>query len=224
MIKSPYDYRELSRQEHNGTRKYLTPDGDRLPSVTTVLDKTKDKSHLIEWRKRVGEQRAKEISTEASGVGTRMHKFLEDYVITDSWPQPGSNPYSVKANQMAQLIRDHALVDIDEFWGLEVQLYNPSLYAGTTDVVAVYRGNPSICDYKQTNRPKKPEWVDDYRLQLVAYAECHNAMYDTNIREGHIFMCSRDLEYQQFDVWPDEYDHWRNAWYDRLYDYYANHA
>jgi ATP-dependent exoDNAse (exonuclease V) beta subunit len=220
LILNKYDYQPISRKQVNGKRLYETPDGNAVASVTTILDATKDKTHLIAWKKRVGEKKAQEIVTEAAGVGTRMHKYLEDYIEFGEWPQPGSNPYAQQAHGMAEVIRDNALNDVDEIWGSEVALYMPQMYAGTTDLVGQYKGQPSIMDFKQTNKPKKVEWVVDYFLQLVAYAEAHNEIYGTNIREGHVFMCSRAGEYQQFDVWPDEYDEWRNEWYERVYRYY----
>jgi genome maintenance exonuclease 1 len=224
LIKQVHDYKPISRKQVDGKRKYLTPDGHAVASVTTILDATKDKTHLIAWRKRVGEKKAQEIVTEASSVGTRMHKYLEDYIEFGEWPTPGSNPYAQQAHQMATQVRDNAMVDVDEIWGSEVNLYMPQMYAGTTDLVGQYKGNPAIMDFKQTNKPKKLEWVQDYFLQLVAYAEAHNEIYGTNIREGHIFMCSRALEYQQFDLWPHEYDEWRNEWYNRVYTYYEQHG
>ena len=224
LIIEKYDYKPIEKKSIEGKRKYLTPDGNAVASVTTVLDATKDKTHLIAWRKRVGEKKAQEITTEAAGVGTRMHKYLEDYVETGKWPTPGSNPYAQQAHKMAEQIRENALAHVDEIWGSEVQLYVPQMYAGTTDLVGQYKGQPAICDFKQSNKPKKEEWVVDYFLQLVAYAEAHNDMFGTNIREGHVFICCRDLTYQQFDIWPDEYDEWRNEWYNRLYKYYEQQA
>jgi len=219
LIQKKYDYKPISRKQVNGKRLYETPDGNAVASVTTILDATKDKTHLIAWRKRVGEAKAQEIVTEAAGVGTRMHKYLEDYIDTGEWPQPGSNPYAQQAHGMAEVIKENALNDV-EIWGSEVALYMPQMYAGTTDLVGTYKGQPAIMDFKQTNKPKKVEWVVDYFLQLVAYAEAHNELYGTEIREGHVFMCSRAGEYQQFDVWPDEYDEWRNEWYERVYQFY----
>ena len=224
LIINKYDYAPISRKQVNGKRLYETPDGNAVASVTTILDATKDKTHLIAWKKRVGEQKAQEIVTEAAGVGTRMHKYLEDYIDTGEWPQPGSNPYAQQAHSMAEQIKANALTDVDEIWGSEVNLYMPNMYAGTTDLVGQYKGQPSIMDFKQTNKPKKLEWVVDYFLQLVAYAEAHNEIYGTNIREGHVFMCSRDLQYQQFDIWPNEYDEWRNEWYDRVYKFYEQNG
>ena len=224
LIIDKYDYKPINRKQVNGKRLYQTPDGNAVASVTTILDATKDKTHLIAWRKRVGEQKAQEIVTEAASVGTRMHKYLEDYVEFGEWPQPGSNPYAQQAHMMATQIKEKAMNDVDEIWGSEVNLYMPNMYAGTTDLVGTYKGQPAIMDFKQTNKPKKLEWVVDYFLQLTAYAEAHNEIYGTNIREGHIFMCSRAGEYQQFDIWPDEYDEWRTEWYNRVYTYYEKYV
>ena len=224
LLIEKYNYQPISRKEVNGKRLYQTPDGNAVASVTTILDATKDKTHLIAWRKRVGEAKAQEIVTEAAGVGTRMHKYLEDYIDTGEWTEPGSNPFAQQAHKMATQIKEQALTDVDEIWGSEVNLYMPNMYAGTTDLVGQYKGNPCIMDFKQTNKPKKLEWVQDYFLQLVAYAEAHNEIHGTNIREGHVFMCSRDLQYQQFDIWPHEYDEWRNEWYNRVYQFYEQQA
>ena len=219
-----YDYKEIKRKQVDGKRLYACPDGNAVASVTTILDKTKDKSHLIAWRKRVGEQKAQEIVTEAASVGTRMHKYLEDYIEFGKWPTPGSNPYAQQAHKMAEQVKENAMTDVDEIWGSEINLYHPKIYAGTTDLVGQYKGQPAIMDFKQTNKPKKAEWVEDYYLQLTAYALAHNEVFGTNIREGHVFMCSRDLQYQQFDLWPSDFDAWEQKWWDRVYQYYDKHG
>ena len=224
LITNKFNYQTIQRKSVDGKRKYLTPDGHAVASVTTILDATKDKTHLIAWRKRVGETKAQEIVTEASGVGTRMHKYLEDYVEFGTWAEPGSNPYAKQAHMMATQVKEQALSDVDEIWGSEVALYVPQMYAGTTDLVGQYKGQPCIMDFKQTNKPKKLEWVQDYFLQLTAYAIAHNEIYDTNICEGHIFMCSRAGEYQQFDLWPHEFKEWEQEWWNRVYTYYEKHG
>jgi len=220
LIVEKYSYEKLKRVEVDGKRRYAAPGGAPVASVTTILGETKDKTHLIEWRKRVGEKKAQEITTEAAGVGTRMHHYLEKYVETGEWPSAGSNPYAQQAHMMATKIKVHAMDDVDEIWGSEVPLYVPNIYAGTTDLVGVYKGNPCIMDFKQTNKPKKLEWVEDYFLQLTAYAIAHNEVHGTDIREGHIFMCSRAGEYQQFDLWPDEFAEWEQEWWNRCKQYY----
>jgi hypothetical protein len=201
-------------------RVYQTPDGETLPSVTTILSATKDMTALNEWRKRIGEDKANQITKEAAGVGTAMHGNLERF-IAGVQRQPGNNPVHVQANLMADVIIENGLKFIDEVWAMEQSLYFPGLYSGTTDLVAVYKGNPSVCDYKQTNKPKKEEWIDDYKLQLVAYIMAHNEVYGTDIREGHVFMCSRDLQYQQFDIWPNEFNKYQDLWLSKVEEFYT---
>jgi hypothetical protein len=200
-------------------RVYLTPDGERLPSVTTILSATKDMTHLNEWKNRIGHEKAQQITTEAAGVGTAMHGNLERF-LAGLQRQPGNNPVHVQANKMADVIIENGLSKVNEVWAMEQSLYFPGLFSGTTDLVGVYNGEPAICDHKQTNKPKKAEWVEDYYLQLVAYAEAHNEVYGTNIRRGVIFMCSRDFQYQQFDLTPANYNKYQDMWYSKVEDYY----
>jgi genome maintenance exonuclease 1 len=216
-----FEYKNCQQITDPVTRKrvYLTPDGENLPSVTTILSATKDMTHLNEWKKRVGEEKAKQITTEASGVGTAMHANLERF-ICGLQRQPGNNPVHVQANAMADEIIKNGLSDVNEVWAMEQSLYFPGLFSGTTDLVAVYKGNPSVCDYKQTNRPKKEEWVEDYKMQLVAYIMAHNEVYGTDIKEGHVFMCSRACEYQQFDLWPKDFSEYQDKWLLKVEEYY----
>ena len=211
-------YHTLKQVNKNGKRVYETPSGI-TPSVTTILSKTKDQTGLNAWKARVGEQEAQRIVTEAAGVGTALHNNLEKFLAGEK-RVPGNNLVHVQANKMADVIIENGIADVDEVWGIEQGLYYPEMYSGTTDLCGVYKGQPSIMDFKQTNKPKKKEWVDDYYLQMAAYATAHNKVYGTTIREGHIFMCSRDLQYQQFDLWPDEFDYWADQWLDRVAEYY----
>tara|TARA_S200000501_G_scaffold300081_1_gene287065 strand:- start:2789 stop:3493 length:705 start_codon:yes stop_codon:yes gene_type:complete len=212
-----YPYGDLSKVSKNGKRHYSTPDGRQVPSVTTVLSATKDMTHLHAWRKRVGAEKAQQITTESANIGTVMHNSLEKHV-KGIQRKPGSNLIHQKAHAMANVIIDNGLQDVSEVWGSEVSLYYPELYAGTTDLVGVYKGEPAIMDFKQARKLKKKEWVEDYFLQLVAYSEAHNKMYDTEIKSGRIFICTQNNEYQTFDV--DNYDHWVGKWYSKLEQYY----
>jgi len=228
-----FQYKSCKQINDPVTRKrvYQTPDGETLPSVTTILGATKDMTALNEWKQRVGVERAQQITTEAAGVGTGMHANLERF-ICGLERQPGNNPVHVKANAMADVIIAKGLSKVNEVWAMEQSLYFPGLYSGTTDLVAVYDGNPSICDHKQTNRPKKAEWVEDYYLQLMAYILAHNAVYGTDIREGHIFMCSRGDDpmkvggelYQQFDLLPQDFNKYQDLWLTKVEQYYAKSA
>ena len=214
-----YPYGELSRVTKNHKRHYETPDGRAVPSVTTVLSATKDMTHLNAWKKRVGAQEAQRIATESANIGTVMHRSLEKHVKGED-RKPGSNLIQQKAWTMANVIIDNGLTDVSEVWGSEVSLHYPELYAGTTDLVGVYKGEPAIMDFKQARRLKKKEWVEDYYLQLVAYAEAHNKQYDTQIKTGRIFICTQNNEYQTFDI--DNYDHWVAQWYGKLEQYYKS--
>ena len=192
-----YNYADLKRQD-GAVRLYLTPDGESLPSVTTVLSKTKDKSGLDRWRKRVGEKTAEKIIADSSRIGTALHLFIEHYVNEHAYKD--LTEIGVQAEKMAQVIINEGLKDIDEVWGSEVHLYLPGKYAGTTDMVGLYKGRPAIIDFKQTNKPKKREWVQDYLMQLAAYAHAHNHLFDTEIDQGVILMCSRDFIFQRFEL------------------------
>ena len=224
MLIQRFNYEPLLRNSEGGPRKYLTPDGEKLPSVTTILDATKSeesKQALQNWRKRVGVVKAQEITTEAAGRGTRMHKYLEDYIKTGIINEPGSNPYSKQSHLMAKSIIHHGLVNCSEYWGTEVSLYFPKIYAGTTDLVGVHNGSPAIMDHKQSNKLKKKEWISDYFVQLAAYANAHNEVHGTNIRKGVIFMCTADNIYQEFIIEGTEFDAWSNEWFKRLEQYYV---
>ena len=222
-IPNKFNYVSMSRVEIDGKRKYATPDGEKLPSVTTILDATnseESKAALQNWRKRVGAQKAQEITTEAAGRGTRMHKFLEDYVKTGMLSNPGSNPYSKQSHTMANSIIQQGLVNCTEYWGTEVPLYFPKVYAGTTDLCGVHDGSEAIMDHKQANKLKKKEWISDYFIQLAAYANAHNEVHGTKIRKGVIFMCTQDNIYQEFIIEGTEFDHWTNEWFKRVEQYY----
>lgn len=220
-----YNYVSLNKQTINGSRKYATPDGEHLPSVTTILDATKSeesKQALQNWRKRIGVAKAQEITTEAAGRGTRMHKWLENYVKTGSTGEPGSNPYSIQSHQMASSIITQGLIKCNEYWGTEVSLYFPKIYAGTTDLCGVHEGADAILDFKQTNKFKKREWIDDYFIQLTAYANAHNEVYGTKIRKGVILMCTADNIYQEFIIEGTEFDKYSDMWFKRVEQYYMN--
>lgn len=224
MITEQYDYGSLKRKSVDGRRMYSTPDGLAVPSVTTILDKTKPeqaKKALREWKKRVGETKAAEITKEAAGRGTRMHKWLEDYVTTGETGDPGSNPYSQQSHKMAHIIIEQGLSNATEFWGTEVPLYFPQVYAGTTDCLGVYNGKPAILDFKQTNKPKKTEWIGDYFMQLCAYAAAHNEVHGTDIQQGVILMCSKDFQYQEFVIEADEFAEYKRQWWTRVGEYYG---
>lgn len=226
MLLNKFDYTPISRTTIDGKRHYCLPDGSKVPSVTTILDKTKPaEKHeaLMNWRRRVGTQKAQEITTEAASRGTRMHKWLETYVKDGNMGMPGTNPFSQQSHAMANVIVFEGLAkNVSEFWGVEVPIYYSGLYAGTTDCVGIWKGKPAILDFKQTNKPKKREWIDDYFIQLAAYALAHNNTHGSNINQGVILMCSANNEYQEFEILEDEFEHWTEEWLKRVELYYLS--
>jgi genome maintenance exonuclease 1 len=233
MIIQRYDYTPLNRTTIEGKRHYALPDGSKVPSVTTILDKTKPQEKreaLAKWKAAVGEAKAQQIVTEAANRGTRMHAYLEQFVLSGDMKELPTNPFAHPSWFMAAEVILKGLQHVDEFWGVEVPLYYSGLYAGTTDCLGVWKGRPAILDFKQTNKPKKREWIEDYFLQLAAYAQAHNHTYGTNIRDGVILMAVQPKqlpdgtfstpEYLEFEVSGDEFDHWTNEWTKRVELYY----
>jgi genome maintenance exonuclease 1 len=233
MITQRYNYAPLSRETVDGKRHYCLPNGKKVPSVTTILDKTKSsesREALANWKKRVGEQQAQQITTEAANRGTRMHSYLETYVMMDDLKPLPSNPFAHPSWFMAAEIILHGLGQVDEFWGVEVPVYYSGLYAGTTDCVGLWNGKPAIIDFKQSNKVKKREWIEDYFLQLAAYALAHDEMTGTEIDQGVILMAVQPKlledqtyttpQYLEFVVAGEEFAHWKNEWIKRVELYY----
>ena len=235
MLIEKFQYKAMSRTNIDGKRHYTTPTGAPVPSVTTILDKTKSKEKmeaLANWRRRVVEQKAQAITTEAANRGTRMHTYLENYVLNGEIKERGNNPFSWQSHAMAETVIREGMCNVDEVWGVEVPMYFPGIYAGTTDCVGVHSGSEAIMDFKQSNKPKKEEWIEDYKLQLCAYAEAHNEVYGTNIRKGVVLMAVKpdidemghlknDPVYQEFVVEGDDFEHWRQQWWKRVEQYYT---
>ncbi len=234
MYNPKFDYTPIPRVVVEGKRFYATPDGKNLPSVTTILDKTKSEESreaLNRWRRSVGAEKAQQITTEAANRGTRMHTYLEDYVKTGEIKERTSNPFSWASHAMAHVVVEQGLKNVNEFWGIEVPLYFPGIYAGTTDGAGIHLNEEAILDYKQSNKPKRREWIEDYFVQLCAYAEAHNEVHGTRIRKGVILMCVKpDVdeqfniikppEYQEFVLEGSEYDKYRDLWWRRVEQFY----
>jgi hypothetical protein len=211
-----YNYADLKREDGD-VRLYLTPDGESLPSVTSVLNKTKDKSFLKKWREKIGEKKAEKIIKDSTQIGTALHLYIERFANGKKYKD--LTKIGKQAEKMAKKIIKESFKDITEVWGSEVHLYYPKKYAGTTDMVGLYKGKPTIIDFKQSNRPKKREWVQDYLMQLAAYAQAHNQLFNTEIRQGVILMCSRDLTFQRFELLDENFDRAANAFMKKL-DFY----
>jgi len=196
-----------------GTRIYDVI-GTRLPSVTTILSATKNKQFLKDWKEKVGHEEAERIKNLSSKRGTAMHKFLEKHIQSSGYDD--LTEIGQQAKPMAQKIIDEGLVPISEYYGSEIMVHYPGLYAGSTDLVCNHNGLETIVDFKQSNRPKRAEWVDDYYMQIAAYAMAHDEVYGSKIRQGIIMICTPDLYYQEFKFQDTELKRWKHRWLERL--------
>ena len=210
-----YNYIEGKQitDEESGTRVYEV-NNYRLPSVTTILGATKNQQFLKEWKAKVGEQEAERIKNLSSRRGTAMHKFLEHYVTGVGYDD--LTEIGQKAKTMADKIVEVGLAPVSEYYGSEVTLHYPGLYAGSTDLVCLHNDMETIVDFKQANRPKKKEWIEDYYLQIAAYAMAHDYVYGSSIRQGVIMVCTPDLYYQEFRITDHELRTWKHKFLKRL--------
>jgi len=216
-----FDYPKTVRSSVDGVRKYSIGQ-EKLPSVTTIISSTQDAdktANLAKWKLKVGDVEAERIKNTAALRGTAMHTYLEHYV-------KGGNVLDLtdlgrEAKSMGEIIIKKGLPDMDEVWGVETTLFYPGLYAGQTDMCGVYQGRESIIDFKQSNKPKRAEWIGDYKLQLAAYATAHDQVYGTSIEQGVILMCTPDNYFQRFIVNGSEFKEWKWKWLQKIDEYYV---
>ena len=215
-----YTYPKSVRSLRDGQRHYEVGN-EKLPSVTTILSQTQSdekRESLAKWIKKKGEKEAERVKNEAAKRGSSMHPYLEFYLNGERLLDLTEG--GVQAKRMAEVIKNKGFKDLEEIWGSEVVLSYPGLYAGQTDLVGVYQGRESIIDFKQSNRPKREEWIEDYYYQGVAYATAHDCIYGTNIEQCVIMMCTPDLYYQQFVLNGARFRHYKWMWLWRLSEYY----
>ena len=216
-----YKYPSSTRSLVEGQRHYDVSN-EKLPSVTTILAATQSdekKESIARWKAKVGENEADRVRDQAASRGSNMHLHLERHIL-------GSGHMDLTdegqvAGDMAQVIISKGLCDLSEIWGSEVVLFYPGLYAGQTDLVGVYDYENSIVDFKQSNKPKRKEWIEDYFLQLAAYAMAHNCVYESEITQGVILMCTPDKYFQKFQVKGREFIKYQHKFLERLDKYYS---
>ena len=215
-----YTYPASTRSTVEGLRTYDVGD-EKLPSVTTILGATKDQEtidSLNRWKERVGEEAATRIKEQAASRGTNMHLHLERHIMGEGHLDLTEEGKIARA--MADTIIAKGFNDLQEIWGSEVTLFYPNLYAGATDLVGTYDYEDSIIDFKQSNKPKRREWIEDYFMQLGAYAMAHNQVYKTEITQGVILMCTPDNYFQKFQVKGKEFIEYQHKFLERVDQYY----
>ena len=215
-----FRYPKTQREKVNGLRHYVF-EKEKLPSVTTILDQAQPaekRESLQRWRERVGEAEATRIVDESQTRGTAMHKILEMYILDKGYLDETN--VGKQAHNMAIQVIQNGLINVTEYYGTECTLFYPGLFAGQTDLVGVHKGQDAIIDFKQTNKPKKEEWIGDYKLQLAAYAMAHNILFKTSICKGVVMMCSADNFYQEFVVEGEQFQKYMFEFLRRVDEYY----
>ena len=214
---SKYTYVQATATTDHGSRMYNVM-GNKLPSVTTILAKTKDDEYIKRWKAKVGYDEAERIYNHSSKRGTAMHKFLEKHI--QGYGYEDLTPIGREAAPMAQKIIEIGLTPVEYYYGSEITLYYPGLYAGATDLICEHNGMETVVDFKQANKPKKEEWIDDYYLQIAAYAMAHDYIHQSSIKQGIIMVCTPDLYYQEFKISGLNLMHWKHKFLKRLDMYY----
>ena len=215
-----YHYPPSTRSTTDGLRTYDVGN-EKLPSVTTILGKTKSleaQESIARWQAKVGMEQATRIKEQAASRGTNVHMHLEKYILGEG--HLDLTPEGKTAKAMSDTIISKGFNDLQEIWGSEVVIHYPGLYAGATDLVGVYDYEDSIIDFKQSNKPKRKEWIEDYFLQLGAYAMAHNYVYKTQITQGVILMCTPDNYFQKFQIKGKEFIKYQHQFLERVSKYY----
>ena len=219
-LNTRFNYPKSQSSIVSGCRIYDI-NGEKLPSVTTILKATeseKKKESLRLWRSRVGDTAADEIIKQSSTRGTKMHKHLEEYLIGQTKMDLGSDDSYIMSQK---IINESLKIKLSEVWGSEVNLFYPKKYAGTADAIGVYNGIESILDFKQSNKSKRKEWITDYFYQVAAYSLAHNYIHKTNITQGVILICTPPplLEFQEFVIKNEELSNYQHLFIDKVRQY-----
>ena len=215
-----YNYPPSTRSTTDGIRTYNVGK-EKLPSVTSILKATQSdekRQKLAQWQARVGVDEATRIRDQAASRGTNMHLHLEKFILGQGHLDLTEEGKTAKS--MAQTVIDKGLCDLQEIWGSEVTLWYPGLYAGATDLVGTFDYEDSIIDFKQSTKPKRREWIEDYMLQLAAYAMAHNQVYGTEITQGVILMCTPDNYFQKFQIKGKEFISYQHKFLEKVNLYY----
>jgi genome maintenance exonuclease 1 len=215
-----YSYGNYFRDDDNGPRTYKVGE-KKVPSVTTILNATQSpekKASLDAWRERVGHQEAQRIMVDASTIGTEMHYVLEQYINGKGYFNLSKK--GAQARLMAHRLIEDGLGPLTKVFGSEVNLAYEDQWAGSTDLVAIYDGKPSIIDFKQSNKPKREEYITDYYYQIAAYSLAHKKQHG-EILQGFIAICTKDLLFQGFKMDQSKLSEYEDKWFKKVEQYYS---
>ena len=194
---------EIKATTTDGVRLYETPEGNKYPSITTVLS-VRNKKGLFEWRKRVGDDVANYVARKAANRGTSVHHMCEDYLNNDFDEEKHKKkflPY-VLFNQL----RESVLQKIDNIYAQECGLYSDKYkVAGRVDCIAEYDGKLSIIDFKTSSKERSDGWNESYYIQASAYAEMFEERTGIEINQVAILVVTEDGVVQEFVKNKTEY-------------------
>ncbi|MDC1224361.1 hypothetical protein N8Z31_02535 [Pelagibacteraceae bacterium] len=215
-------YPKSMRSMVSGSRMYAV-NQEKLPSVTSILQATQSeekKASLANWKARVGAAEANRIKNDASSRGTSMHSHLEKYLLGQLNLELLEEEASKSKKMADEIIEQGIKGKLSEIWGTESCLYFPTKYAGTCDAVGMYEGQETIIDFKQSNKPKKEEWIEDYYLQLGAYSLAHNVVYNSKITQGIVLLCTVDNLFQDFRIQGKKLEEYQDKFLEKVEQYY----
>ena len=219
---SKFIYPKSTKSIISGSRHYSV-NKENLPSVTTILKATESeekKAKLAAWKERVGHKQAEIISREATTRGSSMHNYLEKFLLGKlNMDLLGDN---TREKMMADQIIENGLRNrLNEIWGCEATLYYPGKYAGSADCIGVYENKQTIIDFKNSIKPKRDEWIDDYYLQCAAYSLAHNKVYGSNITQAAILLCTKDNIFQRFIIDGERLINYQNQFMKKVEQFYS---
>ena len=204
----PVELQPITATNKNGVRLYETPEGNKYPSITTVLS-VRNKQGLTEWRKRVGNDVANHIARTAAARGTKVHHMCEDYLnnMESEWPEKFKEhkknflPYCLFTQ-----LKEKVLCNVNNIYAQEAGLYSDKYkVAGRVDCIAEYKGTLSIIDFKTSTKEKNDEWNESYYIQGSAYAEMFGERTGIEISQVVILVVTEDGTVQEFIKDKQEY-------------------
>ena len=208
---------DLQSKTENGSRKYVTPNGDAYPSVTTILS-AYNKKAIQEWRERVGEEAANKISTQASTRGTRLHSLCESYLLNELSPLK-LNSVMPDAKELFVKIKPKLDDNIGKIYSLEQALYSDKLrIAGRVDCIAEWNGELSVIDFKTASKEKNEDWIQNYFMQCSAYAEMFEERTGRPISQIVVAIAVANGDTQIFVKEKEDYLRGLNFFIDEYYD------
>mgnify|MGYP001326335682 CR=1 FL=1 len=220
-LNTKFNYPKSIRAYYNGQRLYDIGN-EKLPSVTTILSATESeekKASLARWRQSVGQKQSEIISREASSRGSKLHEILESFVLGKlNLDLLGDN--SLERQMADQIIENGLRNRVNEIFGVEVCLFYPHRYAGAADLICEYEGKLSVVDFKNSNQLRSDQWNTDYYLQLSAYQMAHNKVYGTDINQGVILVCTKDLMFQRFVIDSERLKNYQEIFLKKVDEYY----